>query len=60
MIKVRNKHNGYIVYFKFFASTTFPNSFWYTKSGENTAFELGNINDYEPLHATWEEINEAK
>ena len=56
MIKIRQKYNGSIVYFKFFASEQYPNCFWYTKNNENTGFELGRINDYEPIEKTWKEI----
>ena len=62
MIKVKQKYEGYIVYFKFFASEKYPDCFWYTKTNDNFAFELGRINDYTPLNTTWQEIrkNEKK
>ena len=61
MIKVRQKYQGHIVYFKVFASKQYPDCFWYTKTEENDGFELGRINDYEPIDTTWEEIkNEEK
>lgn len=60
MIKIRQKYNSDIVYFKFFASSDYPNCFWYTKTIENNEFELGKISDYIPLYKTWEEIKNEK
>lgn len=56
MIKVRNKYNGIVVYFKFFASTQYPNCFWYTETTENDGFILARMGDYTPLKKTWKEI----
>ena len=56
MIKVRQKYNSDVVYFKFFASYGWPNQFWYTKTTENEGFELGRIDDYIPLYKTWQEV----
>lgn len=56
MIPVKNKYTKQIVYFWFFASAKFPGCFWYTKIQEAEGFELGKINDYEPINITWEKI----
>ena len=56
MIKVRQKYNSNVVYFKFFASNLYPACFWYTITTENLGFELGRIDDYIPLYKTWKEI----
>ena len=58
MIELTQKDNGEIIYFKFFASAKYSNCFWYTKTTENSGFELGKINDYEPIGNTWEELRE--
>ena len=60
MIKVRNKYEGFIVYFKFFASMKYPNCFWHTKTTENDGFELARIDDYVPLKGTWDEIKRSE
>jgi len=61
MIKVKNRLTKEIVYFKFFASEElFPNCFWYTRNNENTGFEMGSLDYYEPIGTTWEEITDEK
>jgi len=60
MIPVRQKYEGHIVYFWFFASKKFPGCFWYTKQQESEGFELGRINDYEPVNTSWKEIKNEK
>lgn len=57
MHEVKNKYTGKIVYFWFFASQKYPECFWYTKQkGEAEGFELGTMNDYEPIATTWQEL----
>ncbi len=60
MNKVKCKHTKEIVYFKFFASMKYPNCFWYTKTTENTGFDLGKIHDYVPINNTWEQIRKSE
>lgn len=60
MVKVRNKYNNVIVYFKFFASKEYPNCFWYTTIPESIGFELGAIKNFEPLDTSWEEIKNER
>ncbi len=60
MIKVKNIHNGIVVYFRFFASMRYPHCFWYTNNEANNAFELGHTNDYEPLNEEWKDIKDEE
>jgi len=55
MIKIKNKHTKKISFFRFFDLNT-KEYFWHTKTTESCGFNLGRINDYEPLKTTWEKI----
>lgn len=56
MYKLKCKYTEAIVYFKFFASMKYPNSFWFTKTTENSGFDLGKIDNYMPINITWKEL----
>ncbi len=61
--KVRSKINGIIVYFRFFSEQD-ENEFWYTKTTESVGFCSSNMNCFEPIDTTWDELrnleNESK
>lgn len=59
MIKVKFKETGKEFYFQFFKKDN-KNEFWYTPTTESFGFNIGNINDFEPINITWKEIYEKR
>jgi len=56
LTQIKSNRSEQIVYFRFFASMKYPNSFWHTSTTESVEFNLSKTNDFTPIGTTWEEL----
>lgn len=55
MQKVKSKYTKKVFYFRFF-SETHENEFWYTETMDSVGFNVGEMNAFEPIGKTWDEV----
>jgi hypothetical protein len=57
MQKVKSKYTKKIFYFRFFSENV-EGEFWYTETIDSVGFNLGELNAFEPIGKTWDEVRE--
>lgn len=56
MFLLKSSFTNEVVFFRFFSPN--PNFFYYTHTTESAGFDIGRIEDFEPVETTWEEIKQ--
>lgn len=56
MFLLKSSFTNEVVFFRFFSPN--PTLFYYTHTTEAVGFDIGRIDDFEPVETTWEEIKQ--